>query len=115
MDVGKTRFSAFFEYFVEGDEHVARRLRLVGYVLPAEDTTLYRERFVSLALALGATAIGEDACAKIAVPLQAHSAFELMVQTRFIAFRIDTEGVANGASIRVVFNIDYRSEYDLPP
>lgn len=115
VNVGRGHYSAFFEYYVEGDEHVARRLRLVGYVQPAEDTPAYRERFVVLALVLASAAIGEDSRAALEAPLQRHEPFEVVIENRLVSFRIDTEGVANGASVRVAFKIDFQPGYDLPP
>lgn len=114
VNVGRGHYSAFFEYYVEGDEHVARRLRLVGYVQPEEDTPQYRERFIALALILASAAISEDARATLETPLQRYEPFEVMIESRLASFRIDTEGVANGASIRVVFKVDFQIGYDLP-
>lgn len=114
VNVGRGHYSAFFEYYVEGDEHIARRLRLVGYVPPDEDTPAYRERFVILAHVLAGAACGAGAHVALEAPLHRYEPFELMIESRLVSFRIDTEGVANGASIRVLFKIDFQIGYNLP-
>jgi len=113
LDVGARNLSAFFEFFVEGDEHIARRLRLSAYVDTKEVTPAFEERFLAITEALTRRAISDEAAVTVSDRVRALQPFKLIAEGRAISLRIDNDAVTSGGSIRRTFVIDFEANYEL--
>lgn len=114
LDLDPRRFAAFLEYYVEGDENVARRLRLAAYVEPDVDGAAMRTRFADISATLITAAISAQAASACREEVERLQPFVVSVEGRELTFRIDEEGVPHGASIVRTLTIDCRAGFDSP-
>ena len=112
LTTGSDRFSALIEYHVEGDERIAGRLRLSGYVEPREDGPVFRGKFNALAKALATAAIDSAAGELLAARLESGGDFTFAISERSISFRIDNDAVAGGGARELELFVDCRGGYD---